>query len=181
MYICGDGSGFGDGCISSTYFTIKLINNIIFFIISFMTFDELEMKYRNTIIIQSSNFKKPTLMEYKEYLNKYFDKIRLFIDYHIELEEPYCDLPKISKRFLNQMRERLTTLDEYTKTYFYSPADIHIKLNMENYQYEWNNDTLNHVILGVSWINFKISYLWYKKLIELGYKHNIIEVFDADD
>ena len=26
MYICGDGSGFGDGCISSTCFIIKLIN-----------------------------------------------------------------------------------------------------------------------------------------------------------
>lgn len=26
MYICGDGSGYGDGCISSTYFIIILIN-----------------------------------------------------------------------------------------------------------------------------------------------------------
>ena len=34
-----------------------------------MTFEELEMKYRNTIIVESSNFPKPSLIEYRDYLN----------------------------------------------------------------------------------------------------------------
>ena len=146
-----------------------------------MTFDELEMKYRNTIIVESSNFPKPSLIEYRDYLNKYLDEIMQFIDYHIELEESYNNLPKISNKFLYQMQQRLTTLDDFTKTYFYSPADMSIKLNLDDNIDQWNKEEDYRKILGVSWINFKISYLWYKKLIDLGYKNDFIPVFDMDD
>ena len=93
--------------INSTCFIIKLINNIINLLYIIYDFDELEMKYRNTIIVESSNFPKPSLIEYRDYLNKYFDNIMQFIDYHLELEESYNNLPKITNKFLYQMQQRL--------------------------------------------------------------------------
>ena len=146
-----------------------------------MTFDEIEMKYRNTIIVESSILPKPSLIEYRDYLNKYLDNIMNFIDYHLELEEPYNNLPKINYKFLYQMQQRLTTLDDYTKTYFYSPADMAIKLNLDDNIDQWNKEEDYLKIIGVSWINFKITYLWYKKLIDLGYNNDITPIYDADD
>ena len=56
-----------------------------------------------------------------------------------------------------------------------------IKLNLNDNINDWNDEEHYCKILGVSWINFKITYLWYKKLIELGYKNDFITIIDMDD
>lgn len=153
--------------ISSTYFTIKLIY-VIFIIISLMSFDDWELKMRNTILMNSSNFPKPDLFTYKDYLCKYLYKILNFIDYHLTNRVEYNDLPLIPEPFLNKLKEHLTMLDSYTKTPFYSAVDIHEKLKDGNTD-TWNKETIDRIIIGCSWPNFKISYLWYNELIKIGY------------
>ena len=110
-------------CIISSYFTIKLIY-IIFIVISLMSFDDWELKMRNTILMNSSNFPKPDLFTYNDYLCKYLYKILNFIDYHLINRVEYNNLPLIPESFLNKLKERLTMLDSYTKTPFYSAVDI---------------------------------------------------------
>ena len=153
--------------ISSTYFTIKLIY-IIFIIILFMNFDDWELKMRNTILMKSSNFPKPTLVEYNDYLSNYLYKILNFIDYHLQNRIEYNNLPLISESFLNKLKDYLTYLDNYTKTPFYSPIDIHEKIKNNNTN-TWTKETIDRIIIGGSWPNFKITYLWYNELIKLGY------------
>ena len=56
-----------------------------------------------------------------------------------------------------------------------------IKLNLDDNIDKWNKQEDYLKIIGVSWINFKITYLWYKKLIDLGYNNDITPIYDADD
>lgn len=133
-----------------------------------MSFNDWEMKVRNTVIINSSNFPKPDLTTYKEYLNNYLYKIIYFIDNHLEGKISNNDLPTIPEEFLVKLKNKLTMLDEYTKTPFYSPLDIHEKLKTNNTS-TWTQDTIERIILGCSWVNFKIVYLWYNELLKCGY------------
>ena len=45
---------------------------------------------------------KPSLIEYRDYLNKYLDNIKFYI-LHLEGKQPYNNLPKINCKFLYQM------------------------------------------------------------------------------
>jgi hypothetical protein len=122
----------------------------------FTDFDDLFHHYKNEIFDKSSKIKLPN----KE------DIFNIYNEYVIVIYNNFSKLkssiyPPISSNFQKYIKENLTIgpfgIDKHSPFYYTS--------------YD-KKDSFNYAapeIIRSSWINFKISKLWYEKLLEIGY------------
>ena len=141
--------------------------------ISYMTFDNMYNKYKYSIISKCKTMKKPSINNYIKYLKLYYFKIISFIEYHKQYKNTTNRLPDIDYNFLDILHYKLVNLDELSDgIFYYSPYDIVTNYNEFNIR-NINKDTLQYVVLGSSWINFKFVLLWYITLCKLGYNSGL--------
>lgn len=136
-----------------------------------MSFDSIYEEHKFSVHSMCKVSRKPNFSQYKNYLSLHFDKMMQFIKFHKSNKNSYENLPDINDDFLDKLYLNLTCINDLNKNdFYYSPK----------YVYEYVDDSItrrmpkefiNNVILGVSWINFKLVFYWYVKLIKIGYNH----------
>ena len=134
-----------------------------------MLFDSIYEQHKSSVHDICKLIKKPNFHQYKNYLSIHFDKIIKFIEFHKINKECYENLPDIDDDFLDKLYLYLTCINDLNeRDFYYSPKYVYEYVD-DSITRTMPKDFINNVILGVSWINFKLVFYWYITLIKLGY------------